>query len=118
MAGENLAVKEAEEEFNWDEILPKPSEELRMKLLKEELKLRKKQPQHWAKTKYRKYAKQMKKEDIIAEAQGKPAKKAKRKKKKLKKVKKKKAKKIAKKTKAKRGKAKKSRAKKRKKKKR
>ena len=33
-----------------------PSEELRKKLLKEELKLRKKQPEHWAKSKYRKYA--------------------------------------------------------------
>ncbi|MEK6957672.1 MAG: hypothetical protein AABW99_01700 [archaeon] len=33
-----------------------PSEELRLALLKEELKLRKKQPEHWAKTKYRKYA--------------------------------------------------------------
>lgn len=37
--------------------LGKPSERLRQKLLQEELKLRKKQPEHWAKTKYRKYAK-------------------------------------------------------------
>ncbi len=36
--------------------LDSPSEELRLALLKEELKLRKKQPEHWAKTKYRKYA--------------------------------------------------------------
>ncbi len=34
-----------------------PSEELRKKLIAEELKLRSKQPEHWAKTKYRKYAK-------------------------------------------------------------
>lgn len=34
-----------------------PSEKLRKILLNEELKLRKKQPEHWAKTKYRKYAK-------------------------------------------------------------
>ena len=37
--------------------MPMPSEELRKKLLMEEMKLRKKQPEHWAKTKYRKYAK-------------------------------------------------------------
>ena len=37
-------------------VLPGPSEELRKKLLAEELKLRSKQPEHWAKTKYRKYA--------------------------------------------------------------
>ncbi|MBI4044413.1 MAG: hypothetical protein HY392_01770 [Candidatus Diapherotrites archaeon] len=39
----------------WETLGP-PSEELRKKLLKQELKLRKKQPEHWAKTKYRKYA--------------------------------------------------------------
>ena len=38
------------------EDMPKPSEALRKKLLAEELKLRKSQPPHWAKTKYRKYA--------------------------------------------------------------
>lgn len=38
------------------QTLGKPSEELRKKLLKQELRLRKKQPEHWAKTKYRKYA--------------------------------------------------------------
>ena len=43
-----------------DSIFPMPSEELRKKLLKEEFKLRKKQPEHWAKTKYRKYAKPFK----------------------------------------------------------
>ena len=43
-----------------DSIFPVPSEELRKKLLKEEFKLRKKQPEHWAKTKYRKYAKPFK----------------------------------------------------------
>jgi len=37
--------------------LDKASEALRKKLLEEEMKLRKKQPEHWAKTKYRKYAK-------------------------------------------------------------
>ena len=35
----------------------KPSEKLRRMLLEQELKLRKKQPEHWAKTEYRKYAK-------------------------------------------------------------
>ncbi len=40
---------------DWESLGP-PSEELRKKLLKQELKLRKKQPEHWAKTKYRKYA--------------------------------------------------------------
>ena len=43
-----------------DLLLPSPSEELRKKLLQEELKLRKKQPEHWAKTKYRKYARPFK----------------------------------------------------------
>ena len=43
-----------------DSVFPMPSEELRKKLLKEEFKLRKKQPEHWAKTKYRKYAKPFK----------------------------------------------------------
>ena len=33
-----------------------PSEELRLQLLKQELKLRKKQPEAWTKTKYRPYA--------------------------------------------------------------
>lgn len=37
-------------------ILGPPSEALRRRLLAEELKLRKKQPEHWAKTKYRKFA--------------------------------------------------------------
>ena len=37
--------------------LGKPSEKLRRMLLEQELRLRKKQPEHWAKTKYRKYAK-------------------------------------------------------------
>ena len=36
--------------------LPPPSEELRKKLLEQELAMRAKQPEHWAKTKYRKYA--------------------------------------------------------------
>jgi hypothetical protein len=36
-----------------------PSEELRLKLLAEEQKLRSKQPPHWAKTKYRKYAERL-----------------------------------------------------------
>lgn len=42
------------------------SEELRLKLLKEELKLRKKQPEAWTKTKYRPYAnfRTKKKEDV------------------------------------------------------
>jgi hypothetical protein len=33
-----------------------PSEELRLKLLQEEFKLRKKQPEAWTKTKFRPYA--------------------------------------------------------------
>lgn len=37
-------------------VLPQASEELRLKLLREELKLRKKQPTAWTKTKFRKYA--------------------------------------------------------------
>jgi hypothetical protein len=43
---------------------PKPSEKLRRELIKEELELRKKQPEHWAKTKYRKYAKPYTPEEI------------------------------------------------------
>ena len=39
------------------EGLGRPSEKLRQLLLNQELRLRKKQPEHWAKTKYRKYAK-------------------------------------------------------------
>ena len=38
------------------EGMPKPSEKLRLLLLKEEEKLRKKQPEAWTKTKYRPYA--------------------------------------------------------------
>ncbi|MEK6941753.1 MAG: hypothetical protein AABW85_02765 [archaeon] len=38
------------------EMLMKPSEELRLKLLKQEFRLRKKQPEAWTKTKFRKYA--------------------------------------------------------------
>ncbi len=41
-----------------------PSEKLRKLLLKQELRLRKKQPEHWAKTKYRKYAKPFTKEEL------------------------------------------------------
>jgi len=44
--------------------LDKVSEKLRKKLLEEEMKLRKKQPEHWAKTKYRKYAKPYTKEEL------------------------------------------------------
>ncbi len=43
---------------------PKPSEKLRKNLINEELELRKKQPEHWAKTKYRKYAKPYNPEEI------------------------------------------------------
>ncbi|MBS3061808.1 MAG: hypothetical protein J4215_04470 [Candidatus Diapherotrites archaeon] len=39
-----------------DFILPLMNENMREKLLKEEFKLRKKQPTAWTKTKYRKYA--------------------------------------------------------------
>ncbi|MCR4369325.1 MAG: hypothetical protein NUV67_05465 [archaeon] len=42
----------------------KPSEQMRQKLLEEELKLRSKQPEHWAKTKYRKYAKPFSQEEL------------------------------------------------------
>lgn len=37
-------------------MLSQPSEELRLKLLQEEQKMRQKQPQPWTKIKYRKYA--------------------------------------------------------------
>ena len=39
-----------------EELEIKPTEELRLKLLQEEFKLRQKQPQAWTKTKYRKFA--------------------------------------------------------------
>ncbi len=39
-----------------EELEIKPTEELRLKLLQEEFKLRQKQPQAWTKTKYRPYA--------------------------------------------------------------
>ncbi|GEM_PF-1956685 len=42
---------------NMEDDLGRPSEKLRKKLIEQELKMRKKQPEHWAKTKYRKYAK-------------------------------------------------------------
>lgn len=38
------------------EMLSEPSEELRLKLLEQEFKLRKKQPTAWTKTKYRPFA--------------------------------------------------------------
>ena len=44
--------------------LGKPSEKLRQLLLSQELKMRKKQPEHWAKTKYRKYAKPFTDEEL------------------------------------------------------
>ena len=37
-------------------MIPNPSEELRLKLLEEEFKLRSKQPTAWTKTKFRPYA--------------------------------------------------------------
>ena len=47
------------------------SEEFRMKLLKQELKMRKKQPEAWTKTKYRPYAnfRAKKKEEVVAAVQ-------------------------------------------------
>lgn len=42
---------------NMEDDLGRPSEKLRKMLIEQELKMRKKQPEHWAKTKYRKYAK-------------------------------------------------------------
>lgn len=47
-----LAMDEGEGEYE----LPNMDEKLRQKLLKEEFRLRKKQPTAWTKTKYRKYA--------------------------------------------------------------
>ncbi len=41
-----------------------PTEKLRRKLLDQEMRLRKKQPEHWAKTKYRKYAKPFTEEEL------------------------------------------------------
>ena len=54
-----------------EDFLPAPSEELRKKLLKQELAMRAKQPPHWAKTKYRKYSTMLNKkaEKEIAELQ-------------------------------------------------
>ena len=49
---ERLLSLEDDDEF----VLPIMNEHLREKLLKEEFKLRKKQPTAWTKTKYRKYA--------------------------------------------------------------
>lgn len=46
------------------ESLGRPSEKLRQLLLEQELRLRKKQPEHWAKTKYRKYAKPFTEEEL------------------------------------------------------
>lgn len=52
------------------EMLMKPSEELRLKLLKQEFRLRKKQPEAWTKTKFRKYANfRTKKKDPAEEIQ-------------------------------------------------
>ena len=45
-------------------VIGAPSESLRKKLLEEELRLRTKQPEHWAKTKYRKYAKPFTPEEL------------------------------------------------------
>lgn len=46
-----------------------PTEELRLDLLKQELKLRKKQPEAWTKTKYRPYANfRTKKKEVVVEA--------------------------------------------------
>ena len=45
-------------------VLGKPSEKMRIALLKAEMRLRKKQPEHWAKTKYRKYAKPFTPEEL------------------------------------------------------
>lgn len=50
-----------------------PSEELRKRLLEEELKLRKKQPEHWAKSKYRKYANMLSRKKEKAEEKAKLA---------------------------------------------
>ena len=48
----------------------KPTEELRKKLLKEELRLRKKQPEAWTKTKFRKYANfRTKKREVVKEGE-------------------------------------------------
>ncbi|VVC00011.1 Uncharacterised protein [uncultured archaeon] len=47
------------------ETLGRPSEKLRQQLIEQELRLRKKQPEHWAKTKYRKYAKPFTEEELV-----------------------------------------------------
>ena len=46
------------------------SEDFRMKLLKKEFKMRKKQPEAWTKTKYRPYAnfRTKKKDEVVGEA--------------------------------------------------
>ncbi|HZX19916.1 MAG TPA: hypothetical protein VFF13_02795 [archaeon] len=45
-------------------MLGTATEELTRQLLEQEQKLRKKQPEHWAKTKYRKYAKPFTKQEL------------------------------------------------------
>ena len=45
-------------------VIGNPSEALRKRLLEEEMKLRGSQPEHWAKTKYRKYAKPFSDEEL------------------------------------------------------
>ncbi len=52
-----------------DEIIGlEGTEELRLKFLKQELKLRKKQPEAWTKTKYRPYANfRTKKKEVVLE---------------------------------------------------
>jgi len=45
-------------------VLSKKEDALRKKLLEEELALRKKQPEHWAKTKYRKFARPFSDEEL------------------------------------------------------
>ncbi|MEK6957920.1 MAG: hypothetical protein AABW99_03010 [archaeon] len=50
-----------------DELGLEASEKLREKLLKEEFRLRKKQPEAWTKTKYRPYANfRTKKKEVVA----------------------------------------------------
>ena len=48
-----------------DSLLGRPSEKLRRMLIQEELKMRSKQPEHWAKTKYRRYAKPYTPEELV-----------------------------------------------------
>lgn len=71
--------------------MPRPSEKFRQLLIQQELAMRKKQPEHWAKTKYRKFARPFTEQELEQikenDAKRKVARKGKKSKKKQKKLK-------------------------------